>query len=35
MLQLVGHHEIVRTEPLLQGIVDGVHVLIFQLPQEG
>ena len=22
MLQLVGHHEIVRTEPLLQGVVD-------------
>ncbi|MBQ6256696.1 MAG: hypothetical protein IJJ60_08935 [Clostridia bacterium] len=35
MLQLIGHHEIIRAEPLLQGVVNGVHVLILQLPQEG
>ena len=34
MLQLVGHHEIIRAITVFQCVMHGVHVLIFQLPQE-
>ena len=35
MLQLVGHHEIIRAITVFQRVMHGVHVLIFQRPQEG
>ena len=35
MLQLIGHHEIVRAIAVFQRVMNGVHVLIFQRPQEG
>ncbi len=35
MLQLISHHEIIRAIAVFQRVMHGVHVLIFQLPQEG
>ena len=35
MLQLIGHHEIIRAITVFQRVMHGVHVLILQLPQEG